>query len=638
MLYYFISYRQRKAGFQQLCYSSLLALIPRKEPNVTEILIFSPFLFPDDLFPLVNKWCGEDRETGEEFGLTPTMAHSKALLVLENFIGGKFVPCSSYIDSYNPSTGDVYCRVPDSGKEEVEAAVKAAKDAFPIWSSKSPLERSQILNKLADLIEHDLEAFAQAESKDQGKTITFARTVDIPRAVHNFRFFASSILHHVTECTEMPTMGCVHYTSRAPVGVAGLISPWNLPLYLLTWKIAPAIACGNTVVAKPSEMTSVTAWMMCKLLEKAGVPPGVVNVVFGTGAKAGEALVCHPDVPLISFTGSTLTAQRITEKSAPHCKRLSLELGGKNPAIIFDDADLSQCIPTTVRSSFANQVPPTPVTQKPHWQQAGRVPEGLCACLHLPLDLNPKLSRSISRLCLRKLLRGKQNNKRLFFLLSIRRYQGKKLLLIPTAQGEICLCTSRIFVQRGIYSEFLKRFVEEAKKWKTGNPSDPTINVGALISKEHLEKVRNYVKKAQAEGARVLCGEGVDPLALPPGNQKGYFMLPTVIAEVKDESCCMQEEIFGPVTCVVAFDTEEEVIKRANGVKYGLAATVWSSNVGRVHRVAHKLQSGLVWTNCWLVRDLNLPFGGMKASGIGREGAKDSYEFFTEVKTITIKH
>ncbi|KAM9195414.1 2-aminomuconic semialdehyde dehydrogenase isoform 2-T2 [Mergus octosetaceus] len=437
------------------------------------------------------------------------MAHSKALLVLENFIAGKFVPCSSYIDSYNPSTGDVYCRVPDSGKEEVEAAVRAAKDAFPAWSSKSPLERSRIMNKLADLIEHDLEEFAQAESKDQGKTITFARTVDIPRAVYNLRFFASSILHHTTECTEMASMGCVHYTSREPVGV--------------------------------------------------GMPHGVVNVVFGMGAKAGEALVCHPDVPLISFTGSTLTAQRITEKSAPHCKKLSLELGGKNPAIVFDDADLSQCIPTTLRSSFANQ-------------------------------------------------------------------------------GEICLCTSRIFVQRGIYSEFMKRFVAEAKKWKVGNPSDPTVNMGALISKEHLEKVRSYVKRAQAEGAKILCGEGVDSLDLPAGNQKGYFMLPTIITEVRDESCCMQEEIFGPVTCVVAFDTEEEVVERANGVKYGLAATVWSSNVGRVHRVARRLQSGLVWTNCWLVRDLNLPFGGMKASGIGREGAKDSYEFFTEVKTITIKH
>ncbi|XP_025976548.1 2-aminomuconic semialdehyde dehydrogenase isoform X3 [Dromaius novaehollandiae] len=504
------------------------------------------------------------------------MSSSKTLLVLENFIAGKFVPCSSYIDSYNPSTGDVYCRVPDSGKEEVstiqmykkvEAAVRAAKDAFPIWSSKSPLERSQILNKLADLIEHDLEVFAQAESKDQ---------VDIPRAVYNFRFFASSILHHTTECTEMAAMGYLHYTSRTPVGIAGLISPWNLPLYLLTWKIAPAIACGNTVVAKPSEMTSVTAWMLCKLFEKAGISHGVVNMVFGTGSKAGEAIVCHPDVPLISFTGSTLTAQRITEKSAPHCKKLSLELGGKNPALVFDDADLNQCIPATVRSSFANQ-------------------------------------------------------------------------------GEICLCTSRIFVQKGIYNEFLKRFVEETKKWKVGSPSDPTVDMGALISKEHLEKVtlhgvqltssfrglqkvRNYVKKAQAEGARILCGEGVDSLALSAGNQKGYFMLPTVITEIKDESCCMQEEIFGPVTCVVAFDTEEEAIERANGVKYGLAATVWSSNVSRVHRVAQRLQSGLVWTNCWLVRDLNLPFGGMKASGVGREGAKDSYEFFTEIKTITIKH
>ncbi|XP_010212761.1 PREDICTED: aldehyde dehydrogenase family 8 member A1 isoform X2 [Tinamus guttatus] len=433
------------------------------------------------------------------------MSSSKTLLVLENFIAGRFVPCSSYIDSYNPSTGDVYCRVPDSGKEEVEAAVRAAKDAFPIWSSKSPWERSQILNKLADLIEQDLEAFAQAESKDQGKTIAFARTVDIPRAVYNLRFFASSVLHRTAECAAAAAGGCLHYTSRTPVGVAGLISPWNLPLYLLTWKIAPAIACGNTVVAKPSEMTSVTAWMMCKLFEKAGMPHGVVNVVFGTGSKAGEAIVCHPDVPLISFTGSTLTAQRITEKSAPHCKKLSLELGGKNPALIFDDADLSQCVPATVRSSFANQV-------------------------------------------------------------------------------------------------------------------------------------RNYVKKAQAEGAKILCGEGVDSLTLSAGNQKGYFMLPTVITEIKDESCCMQEEIFGPVTCVVAFDTEEEAIERANGVKYGLAATVWSSNVSRVHRVAQRLQSGLVWTNCWLVRDLNLPFGGMKASGVGREGAKDSYEFFTEVKTITIKH
>ncbi|XP_038626663.1 2-aminomuconic semialdehyde dehydrogenase isoform X2 [Tachyglossus aculeatus] len=435
------------------------------------------------------------------------MADQKGLLMLENFIAGKFVPASSHLDSFDPSTGEVYCRVPDSGPKEVEAAVLAAKDAFPAWSSKSPQERAQILNKLADLLEQSLEDFAQAESRDQ----------------------------------------------------AGLISPWNLPLYLLTWKIAPAIAVGNTVIAKPSEMTSVTAWMLCKLLNKAGVPAGVVNVVFGRGPKAGEALVSHPEVPLISFTGSTLTAERIMQQSAPYCKKLSLELGGKNPAIVFEDANLDECIATTVRSSFANQ-------------------------------------------------------------------------------GEICLCTSRIFVQRSIYQDFLKRFVDATKQWKVGSPSDPAASVGALISKEHLQKVRNYVQKAQDGGAQILCGEGVDTLNLPVRNQKGYFMLPTVIADIKDESPCMQEEIFGPVTCVVAFDTEEEVIQRANSVKYGLAATVWSSHVGRVHRVAKRLQSGLVWANCWLIRELNLPFGGMKASGIGREGAKDSYEFFTEVKTITIKH
>nr|XP_045014912.1 2-aminomuconic semialdehyde dehydrogenase isoform X2 [Jaculus jaculus] len=435
------------------------------------------------------------------------MAATKELLMLENFIGGKFLPCNSYIDSYDPSTGEVYCKVPNSGKEEIEAAVEAAREAFPAWSSQSPQGRSQVLNRIADLLEQSLEEFAQAESKDQ----------------------------------------------------AGLISPWNLPLYLLTWKIAPAIASGNTVIAKPSELTSVTAWMMCKLLDRAGVPPGVVNIVFGTGPRVGEALVSHPEVPLISFTGSQPTAERITMLSAPHCKKLSLELGGKNPAIVFEDAVLEECIPATVRSSFANQ-------------------------------------------------------------------------------GEICLCTSRIFVQNSIYHEFVKRFVEATRKWKVGIPSDPSASMGALISKTHLEKVRSYVKKARAEGAQVLCGEGVDQLSLPPRNQAGYFMLPTVITDIKDDSCCMKEEIFGPVTCVVPFDNEEEVIQRANSVKYGLAATVWSSNVGRVHRVAKKLQSGLVWTNCWLIRELNLPFGGMKSSGIGREGAKDSYDFFTEIKTITVKH
>ncbi|XP_017730963.1 PREDICTED: aldehyde dehydrogenase family 8 member A1 isoform X2 [Rhinopithecus bieti] len=323
------------------------------------------------------------------------MAGTKALLMLENFIDGKFLPCSSYIDSYDPSTGEVYCRVPNSGKDEIEAAVKAAREAFPGWSSHSPQERSRVLNQVADLLEQSLEEFAQAESKDQGKTLALARTMDIPRSVQNFRFFASSILHHTSECTQMDHLGCMHYTVRTPVGVAGLISPWNLPLYLLTWKIAPAMAAGNTVVAKPSELTSVTAWMLCTLLDKAGVPPGVVNIVFGTGPRVGEALVSHPEVPLISFTGSQPTAERITQLSAPHCKKLSLELGGKNPAIIFEDANLDECIPATVRSSFANQVYP-----ESHHFSSASVPASSLFGGSGPLEEPVELSGSFSLLCI----------------------------------------------------------------------------------------------------------------------------------------------------------------------------------------------------------------------------------------------
>ncbi|XP_061667647.1 2-aminomuconic semialdehyde dehydrogenase isoform X2 [Syngnathoides biaculeatus] len=460
---------------------------------------------------------------------TRSSIEPRTMLVLENFIGGKFVPCRSHIDSYDPSTGEVYCKVPDSGEEAVEDAVAAAKEAFPGWAAQSPEQRAQILNKLADLIEAHLEEFAQAESKDQDQRLQ----PDGPRGLPQ--------LHHA-----LPSW-------------SGLISPWNLPLYLLTWKIAPAIAAGNTVVAKPSEMTSVTAWMMCKMMQQAGVPPGVVNVVFGTGPRAGDVLVGHPDVPLISFTGSTATARRITERSAPYCKKLSLELGGKNPAVIFADADLDRCIETTVRSSFSNQ-------------------------------------------------------------------------------GEICLCTSRIYVERSVYPVFLDKFVAAARKWKTGVPSDATNNNGALISKDHLEKVRGFVTLAKSEGATVHCGEGVDPLDLPERYANGYFMGATVITGVPRGSRVMQEEIFGPVTCVSPFDGEDEAVAEANGVRYGLAATVWSRDVAKVHRVAARLQAGLVWTNCWLVRDLMLPFGGMKMSGVGREGGKDSYHFFTEIKTITIKH
>lgn len=487
------------------------------------------------------------------------MAHD--MLVLDNFINGEFVPCGAHIDSYDPSTGNVYCKVPDSGKEEVDLAVKAAKEAFESWSVTTAEFRAEIMMKIADLIQSRLDEFAEAESKDQGKPVLLAKTVDIPRACLNFRFFASMIINasSLNHSNVLEKVGAVNYCIRCPVGVAGLISPWNLPIYLLTFKIAPAIAAGNTVVCKPSEMTSVTAWMMAKLLNEAGLPRGVCNLVFGRGPKAGSAIVQHPDVPLISFTGSTATGQAITQMSAPFFKKLSLELGGKNAAVIFDDADLEKCISTTVRSSFANQ-------------------------------------------------------------------------------GEICLCTSRVYVQRSIYSAFLEKFIDKTRELKVGSPRDVATNIGALISKEHLTKVLGYVKLAVEEGGTIECGEGKDtPLDIPSPYTEGYFMQPTVITGLDDSTRCMQEEIFGPVVSIVPFDSEKEVIKRANGVKYGLAAVVWSENLSRAHRVSQKLQAGTVWCNCWLVRDLNMPFGGFKASGIGRDGAKDSYEFYTEAKTICIK-
>lgn len=483
------------------------------------------------------------------------------MLMLENFINGKFLPCKNHIDSYDPSTGKVYCKVPDSDQGEVDMAVKAACDAFESWSKTPPELRAKIMRKIADLIESKLDEFAEAESRDQGKPVLLAKTVDIPRACLNLRFFASTIINasSMNHSNVLNKVGAVNYCVRCPIGVAGLISPWNLPLYLLTFKIAPAIAAGNTVVCKPSEMTSVTAWMMAKLMNEAGLPPGVCNLVFGTGPKAGAAIVKHPDIPVISFTGSTATGQTITQMSAPFYKKLSLELGGKNAAIVFDDADLEKCLATTIRSSFANQ-------------------------------------------------------------------------------GEICLCTSRVFVQKGIFDKFLEKFVEKTRQLQVGSPKDPGTNLGALISKEHLAKVLGYVKLAVNEGGEIVCGEGKDPpLNLPSPHTEGYFMHPTVITGLADSTRCMQEEIFGPVVAIVPFETEEEVIKRANGVQYGLCAVVWTENVSRTHRVSQRLQAGTVWCNCWLVRDLNMPFGGFKASGIGREGATESYEFYTEAKTICIK-
>eukprot|EP01133_Synstelium_polycarpum_P004042 gene4042-4684_t len=481
------------------------------------------------------------------------------LLRFKNFIDGKFVEpiAGQYLPNYRPATAQVYSEVPDSDAEDVENAVQAARRAFPEWSKRTPQQRSEVLLKIASCLEARLQEFAEAESYDQGKTVQLAKNLDIPRSISNFKFYAGAILYHKESSTTYE--GTINYTLRQPVGVAGLISPWNLPLYLLTWKIAPAIAVGNTCVCKPSEMTSHTAYLLGEVLNEAGVPPGVVNLVFGNGPRAGSALVSHPQVPLISFTGGTKTGEVISRLASPFHKKLSLELGGKNPCVIFDDANLDECVTTTVRSSFNNQ-------------------------------------------------------------------------------GEICLCNSRILVQEGIYPDFIKRYVEQSKSWRVGDPTDPASNMGALISKEHLEKIEYYVALALEEGGKIELG-GKRAAVGPEGGamRNGYFYEPTIITGLSPKSRVMQEEIFGPVVTVCTFKTEQEALLYANDIQYGLSCSIWTENLKTAHRVAERIESGIVWVNCWMVRDLRTPFGGVKNSGVGREGGDHSIDFYTEHKNVCIK-
>ncbi|HJW92975.1 MAG TPA: aldehyde dehydrogenase [Thermoanaerobaculia bacterium] len=471
---------------------------------------------------------------------------------LGNFIGGQFVPphSASYFDDINPATEEVIASIPDSDSQDIDDAVAAARDAFPAWSRTPAAERSRLLLKLADLIEANLEELARLESIDNGKTISLARRLDIPRAVLNFRFFATAILHQSSEAH--PTDGtALNYTLRQPLGVAGLISPWNLPLYLLSWKIAPAIATGNTCVAKPSELTPLTANRLAELSLEAGIPPGVINIVHGRGIKAGRALTMHDDVPVISFTGGTVTGSAVATNASPRFKKISLELGGKNPNVIFADADLDDALSTTIRSSFWNQ-------------------------------------------------------------------------------GEICLCGSRIFVERSAYDAFLERFVAATQKLKIGDPLDESSEVGALISADHLKKVTGYIELAKHEGGTIVTGgRRVD--------RKGYFLEPTIITGLGTNCRVLQEEIFGPVVTVTPFDSEDEAIAFANSTRYGLASTVWTRDLQRAHRVAAAIDSGTVWINCWLLRDLRVPFGGMRESGVGREGGFESLNFFTEAKNVCVK-
>jgi len=476
---------------------------------------------------------------------------------IQNYIDGELIaPLGAlYIDNYNPASGKVYSLIPDSDEKDVQLACDAALKAFPIWSKVTKESRSWIMMRIADLIDKNHEKLARAESVDNGKPIQLARTVDIPRAAANFRFYATGILHLSSDANSMEDTA-LNYTLNEPAGVAGCISPWNLPLYLFTWKIAPALAAGCTVVAKPSEITPMTAYLLSELCIEAGLPPGVLNIVHGYGHKVGAAITAHPDIPLISFTGGTKTGAEIARVASPLFKKLSLELGGKNPNIIFADCDFEQMLKTTMHSSFSNQ-------------------------------------------------------------------------------GEICLCGSRIFVERPLYEKFKKAFVAKARELKAGDPSDEATRHGAIVSIQHKEKILSYVELAKKEGGTILCG-GYE-VKLSGELSEGWYIEPTVIEGLPYDCRTNQEEIFGPVVTLMPFDTEEEVLGYANSTQYGLAGIIWTQNLTRAHKMAQQLQSGIIWINCWLLRDLRTPFGGLKKSGLGREGGFEALRFFTEPKNICIK-
>jgi len=476
---------------------------------------------------------------------------------LLNYINGELLEPNSnqWIDNYDPSRGVVYSHIPDSDNTDVAAAVTAAQQAFESWSTTPAAERSKVMDRVAQLIDERLPELAAAESLDNGKPVKLATRVDIPRARDNFHFFATGILHFASEAHPMED-SAINYTTRTPIGVVGCISPWNLPLYLFTWKIAPAIAAGNCVVAKPSEITPMTAYLLSEICIEAGLPAGVLNIVHGLGQKVGDAITTHPKVKAISFTGGTQTGATIAAKAAPKFKKLSLELGGKNPNIVFADCDFEKALKTSVMSSFANQ-------------------------------------------------------------------------------GQICLCGSRIFVERPIYERFKNAFVEKVRSLRVLPPADENANMGAVVSEPHMEKVLSYIQLAQEEGGTILTGGN---RIIQSGEfANGYYLEPTVIEGLNYDCRTNQEEIFGPVVTLMPFDREDEVLMMANSVEYGLAATVWTENLTRAHRVANALESGIVWINCWLLRDLRTPFGGVKNSGVGREGGFEALRFFTEPKNICIK-
>jgi len=479
-----------------------------------------------------------------------------SLLRLTNFIDGDYcAPLSNaYLPVVEPATGRAFAEVPDSGAADIDAAVAAATRAQRGWAQTAPSQRAAMLRRIADLIEARLEALAEEESRDSGKPVKVARGVDIPRAVTNFRFFAAMAESFVSE-SHQGEVGTLNYTLRQPLGVVGCISPWNLPLYLLTWKIAPALAAGNCVIAKPSEVTPVSAWLLGEIVQAAGLPPGVLNIVQGGGPRCGQALVTHPRIKAVSFTGSTATGGAIAAATATQFKKLSLEMGGKNATVVFADCDFERTVTESVRAAFSNQ-------------------------------------------------------------------------------GQICLCGSRILVERSLLPRFREAFLAKVAELKVGDPRDPTTDIGAVVSAAHLAKVQSYIALAHEEGGRLLTGG--ERLKIDGRCGEGYFLAPTVFDQLDAHCRVNQEEVFGPLATLIPFDDEAQALAFANSTQYGLACSVWTRDLARAHRFAAAVEAGVVWINCWMARDLRTPFGGVKHSGLGREGGLDGMRFFTEPKNVAI--